>query len=1215
MGAVSLCHQRPQVIRPQVIRGPRSRTTTRMGTGIKLLIVLSSLSIISGLGNGKEDMRQLAAAASKMEWTTAFSQRDELELAQDNLLTTLPKLTKEWKVSLEVNPTDYSFGSYANVLHMTIGGKGLGSGAKVGDRTPAIWIHKSRVVMISSALNGKVAYTKSIRTLPPAGEWTSIEVGQSLVGSKYYCTITIGGKSYLKITNSKPVELSNVKVFAGSPWYTARKGMIRNLEIEIKVPVETTKPPSGSCVVPGPWETAFSLQEEHKIGRNELLTTIPLLKEEWKVSFDFKASRFSGLTQIFHMTAGGKGSGSGARYGDRTPAIWTHPTRGFLVSSAVGGRYSYSKYFKKLPSLNEWTTVEVGQEMVESKIVYYVAIGGERVFSYTNSKPSEFEDVKVYAASNWYTPVSGSIKNLLIQNKNDASVDEDGCMVDWVPSYSHESEHLLKKNGLLTTLPSLGKEWRLTFEIKPTSYTYRSYAQVLQMTIGGKSSAVGDRTPSLWFHRTRGVYIAMALRGKASVGKFFRGKLPRAGEWTRFEIKQEKEGSRYMFSLIVGDEELWATQNTKPVDFEDVKVYAASPWYVAQAGSIRDFHVENKKRVGGSSEWSDWGVCLKNRTRPVEVCTGGGDCPPEVEVEECEGGSSPVDGSWAAWTAWTSCSATCDWGTRQRKRSCTPPQQGGQPCEGEATQTEDCRAKNCPVDGQWLEWGSWSMCLGSCDSASRSRGRACTAPAFNGRPCSGDNLDTEECDLHCPEWTEWAPWSSCSVSCGGGSRSRDRNCTLDSDSNGLFARMGSERMSSIGGWPTAMTCPGEPSEMEPCGDEECPAPGNTSGGCQCGMRRPGDSSSEDSFEQPWIGKLQLATRDFYVQDCSATLIASDWAVTAAHCLVDRSPDEMVLQLGNEFSVDADSSGNATLGLTDIIFHPEYDESGAGGLSYDVALIKLSGSADARFHWPACLPSQDADYTGDMGWMYVWGESSMVPLVEDDICSQAGNSDDESFYAEDMICAGGASGAEVCSVEHGSPLTVEVDGRNIVTGVSSWTLGCGGDGRQYAVYSELAKVRTWIEESMAAAGGAAPCNSTSGWNSTATWGSWGAWSGCSENCDRSRERDCLFEDGMVAPSSLCDGCRQDDISCSSGSIEYEDCEDGLCGGSTTEGTTTEGTLRQNYMMYSWATMWSGECGPEEFVNFTGKGPCVTATWDNKEKRDKLWCVCNRPGREI
>ena len=104
--------------------------------------------------------------------------------------------------------------------------------------------------MISSALNGKAAYTKSFRTLPPAGEWTSIEVSQSLVDSKYYYIILIGGKIVLKVINTKPVELSDVKVFAGSPWYTARKGMIRNFEIDIKVPVEA-KPPSASCVIPG----------------------------------------------------------------------------------------------------------------------------------------------------------------------------------------------------------------------------------------------------------------------------------------------------------------------------------------------------------------------------------------------------------------------------------------------------------------------------------------------------------------------------------------------------------------------------------------------------------------------------------------------------------------------------------------------------------------------------------------------------------------------------------------------------------------------------------------------------------------------------------------------------------------------------------------------------------------------------------------------------
>ena len=171
-----------------------------------------------------------------MEWTKAFSFDGNHELSKDSLLTTVPKMTKEWKVSFEIKPTDYSLSGYSNVLHLTIGGKGLGSSAKVGDRTPAIWIHKTRGVMISSALNGKPAYTKTIKRLPPAGEWTTIEVSQSLVGSKYMYEISIAGKTVNRVENTKPVELSNVKVYAGSPWYTATKGFLQNLEIEIKVP-------------------------------------------------------------------------------------------------------------------------------------------------------------------------------------------------------------------------------------------------------------------------------------------------------------------------------------------------------------------------------------------------------------------------------------------------------------------------------------------------------------------------------------------------------------------------------------------------------------------------------------------------------------------------------------------------------------------------------------------------------------------------------------------------------------------------------------------------------------------------------------------------------------------------------------------------------------------------------------------------------------------
>ena len=170
--------------------------------------------------------------------------------------------------------------------------------------------------------------------------------------------------------------------------------------------------------ISGSWSTAYSVQKEQPIGRNQLLTTIPLLKKEWRVSFLFKAKEFDGLAQVLHLTTGGMGAGRGAKYGDRTPAIWTHPTKGFLISSAVGGKISYSKYFKALPVTGIWINIEVGQEMVGKNLIYYIDIGGNRVLSVKNSKPSEFENVKVFASSSWYAPVDGFIKKLLIENKN-----------------------------------------------------------------------------------------------------------------------------------------------------------------------------------------------------------------------------------------------------------------------------------------------------------------------------------------------------------------------------------------------------------------------------------------------------------------------------------------------------------------------------------------------------------------------------------------------------------------------------------------------------------------------------------------------------------------------------------------------------------------------------------------------------------------------------
>ena len=169
--------------------------------------------------------------AQVTHWREAYSQNSKHVIRKNRLLTTLPKLTKEWKVSFDVNPTSFST-RYSSVLHMTIGR----NNARVGDRIPAIWFHAIKGVMVSSALNRKVSFNAVIKNLPRARKWTRIEVTQTLVASRYVFIITIGGKKVFTKRNTKPVELSDVKVYAGSPWSPSQKGSLRKLKIEIKTP-------------------------------------------------------------------------------------------------------------------------------------------------------------------------------------------------------------------------------------------------------------------------------------------------------------------------------------------------------------------------------------------------------------------------------------------------------------------------------------------------------------------------------------------------------------------------------------------------------------------------------------------------------------------------------------------------------------------------------------------------------------------------------------------------------------------------------------------------------------------------------------------------------------------------------------------------------------------------------------------------------------------
>ena len=107
------------------------------------------------------------------EWSTAFEQADASPLVKGKLLSTIPALGKQWRVSLEVFPDNFNrrgpASALSSILHMVTEER-LGW---FGKRIPAIWVHRSKGVLVSTALGKKPFFNKLFPSnmLSP-GNWT-----------------------------------------------------------------------------------------------------------------------------------------------------------------------------------------------------------------------------------------------------------------------------------------------------------------------------------------------------------------------------------------------------------------------------------------------------------------------------------------------------------------------------------------------------------------------------------------------------------------------------------------------------------------------------------------------------------------------------------------------------------------------------------------------------------------------------------------------------------------------------------------------------------------------------------------------------------------------------------------------------------------------------------------------------------------------------------
>ena len=149
------------------------------------------------------------------------------------------------------------------------------------------------------------------------------------------------------------------------------------------------------------------------------------------------------------------------------------------------------------------------------------------------------------------------------------------------------------RGTLLTTLHTLGKEWRVTLDFKPTGYL-SGWTSSIHLTIEGNNRHYGYRTP--YIHpknpNTGKMRILSAVNGIYNYAQEF-DQLP-VDAWTTITISQTLEGGKYMYRITIGGQELHAVENTQAVQFHNVKVYGSDPWYDAQPGSIRNLVIETR---------------------------------------------------------------------------------------------------------------------------------------------------------------------------------------------------------------------------------------------------------------------------------------------------------------------------------------------------------------------------------------------------------------------------------------------------------------------------------------------------------------------------------------------------------------------------------------------------------------------------------------------
>ncbi|XP_015504037.1 chymotrypsin-like elastase family member 2A [Parus major] len=230
------------------------------------------------------------------------------------------------------------------------------------------------------------------------------------------------------------------------------------------------------------------------------------------------------------------------------------------------------------------------------------------------------------------------------------------------------------------------------------------------------------------------------------------------------------------------------------------------------------------------------------------------------------------------------------------------------------------------------------------------------------------------------------------------------------------------------------------------------------------------------YSWPWQASLQYRANGKWYHTCGGTLIATNWVLTAAHCISSSMTYRVFL---GKYNLAVEEKGSIALSPEKIIVNEHWNpEDVANG--YDIALIKLSEHVTLSDQIElACLPpaqsilpSNTACYVTGWGRLQTNGplpdelQQGLLLVVDYATCSEPSWWGD--IVKPTMVCAGGDGITSSCNGDSGGPLNCQgADGRWEVHGIVSFgsSLGCNYF-QKPSVFTRVSAYNSWIEQVMA-----------------------------------------------------------------------------------------------------------------------------------------------------